>query len=184
MENNPLNDLLPLTPHKRKGNKTKRYQKPQSVKNLESLLLEAKRVKFPSIPPDYLHINPLNDNTANGLTRCIISFVRLMGGQAERISITGRAIDRTKTFTDVTGRTRTIGTMTWIKGNTTKGSADISATIKGQSVKIEVKIGSDRQSAAQMDYQKSIEDAGGLYVIAKDFSSFEHWYNETFEPQP
>jgi hypothetical protein len=41
----------------------------------------------------------------------------------------------------------------WTKGTSTAGSADISATIKGRSVKIEVKIGKDRQSEAQKKYQ-------------------------------
>ncbi|KAF2380358.1 hypothetical protein BSN82_16780, partial [Acinetobacter baylyi] len=55
----------------------------------------------------------------------------------------------------------------WTKGTGTPGSADISATIKGRSVKIEVKYGKDRQSQAQKDYQKAIEKAGGTYIIVK-----------------
>ncbi len=64
----------------------------------------------------------------------------------------------------------------WTKGTSTAGSADISATIKGRSVKIEVKIGKDRQSEAQKRYQEMIERAGGIYIIAKDFDSFVEWY--------
>jgi hypothetical protein len=33
-----------------------------------------------------------------------------------------------------------------------------------------VKIGNDRQSEAQKAYQKSIENSGGVYVIAKDLN--------------
>lgn len=73
------------------------------------------------------------------------------------------------------------GRIVWRKSNTTKGSADISATIAGRSVKIEVKIGPDRQSEAQRRYQAAIERAGGLYFIAKDFTSFVEWYNTNFK---
>ena len=69
----------------------------------------------------------------------------------------------------------------------TKGTADISATIPiyaackiGLSVKIEVKIGKDRQSEDQKKYEKSIINAGGVYYIAKDFNSFYEWYNNNF----
>ena len=75
---------------------------------------------------------------------------------------------------------RVIGSIEWIKGTGTNGSADISATIAGKSVKIEVKILKDRQSEAQKQYQADIEKAGGIYYIAKDFTSFVEWYNLKF----
>ena len=67
--------------------------------------------------------------------------------------------------------------VTWTKGTSTAGSADISATIKGRSVKIEVKYGRDVQSQVQKDYQNKIETAGGIYYIARDFDTFVEWYN-------
>jgi hypothetical protein len=67
--------------------------------------------------------------------------------------------------------------MSWVKSTSTRGSADISATINGRSVKIEVKVGADRQSQAQKVYQEQVEKAGGLYFIAKDFESVVEWYN-------
>jgi hypothetical protein len=45
-------------------------------------------------------------------------------------------------------------------------------------VKIEVKIGRDRQSEAQVEYQRQVEAAGGVYVIAKTFDGFLTWYDE------
>ena len=65
-----------------------------------------------------------------------------------------------------------------LRGTSTAGSADISATIKGRSVKIEVKIGKDRQSEAQKRYQENIEKAGGTYYIAKNFDDFVIFFNE------
>lgn len=91
----------------------------------------------------------------------------------------GRPVDARKTF-DVAGCQRQVGTLRWGKSTSTPGSADISATIAGRSVKIEVKIGLDRQSEAQRRYQATVERAGGLYFIAKDFTSFIEWYSKTF----
>ncbi len=163
-----------------KDTKSPLYSKPDSVKYLENLVFEAKKLKYPTIPVNYLAPEKFRDNTANGLTRCIKSFIQVKGGQCERICTTGRQIDNTKIFTDVLGHQRVIGSLNWIKGNATNGSADISATINGRSVKIEVKIGRDRMSEAQMDYKAEIEAAGGVFYVAMDFTSFLNWYNQMF----
>lgn len=157
----------------------KNYKKSSSLKDLEKLSLELKKVQYPNNP--YPVGDIFRDDTANELTRAIIAYIRLKGGQAERISTTGRPIVQTKSFTDVIGRTRVIGNSYWIKGTGVKGSADLSATIAGRSVKIEVKKGTDRQSQAQKDYQKQVETAFGIYYIAKDFESFVTWFNLIFE---
>jgi len=128
-----------------------------------------------SFPDHCIPIKKYNDNSANALTKCIIDFLTFNGCQAERINTMGKRIDKTKVVEDVMGK-REIGSVSWIKGTGTKGSADISATIKGRSVKIEVKYGKDRQSEYQKQYQESIESAGGVYVIARDFDSWHEWF--------
>lgn len=157
------------------------YMKTKSLALLHELYFENSKQRYPNIPEHGRVKAKYTDKTANGLTKCIIDFIRFKGGQAERISNTGRPIDRRYNYTDVAGVTRSIGSIEWIKGSGTNGTADISATIKGRSVKIEVKIGRDRQSNDQLKYQRQVEDAGGLYVIAKDFESFYKWYNQKFE---
>lgn len=144
-----------------------RYRKPQAVKDLERLAHDHFRTEHPNFPEYAIAPQSYRDDTANGLTRCVVDFIRYNGGQAERINTTGMPEQR--------GRR-----IVWRKSNTTKGSADISATIAERSVKIEIKIGADRQSEAQQRYQAAIERAGGLYVIAKDFTSFVEWYGATF----
>lgn len=131
--------------------------------------------------PDYVPKKTYTDKTANGLTKCITDWLNLNGWQGERISTTGRYIDNSKVVTDILGNTKKIGTGKYIKGTGTNGSADISATIKGRSIKIEVKIGKDRQSEAQKEYQKNIEKAGGIYIIATDFDQFMMWYKSFIE---
>ena len=143
-----------------------------TLKGLSLLKQTIDSVKYPNMPIDYIPLYKYTDKTANGLTRCIIDYLEFNGCQAERISTTGRMVDNTKTFTNVIGITKQIGSKKWIKGSGTKGSADISATINGKSVKIEVKIGKDRQSEHQIKYQQSIEKSGGIYLIAKSFEDF------------
>lgn len=158
-----LDSLTNRPPTRERKPRKAAYNKPASVKRLEQAIGETHR-----------------DDTANGLTRCIVSYIKYKGGQAERVNTTGIPLDTRKTYTDVTGRTRTIGSVQWRRGGGTVGSADISATIKGRSVKIEVKIGRDRQSEAQKRYQRSIEQAGGIYYVARNFTDFLYWYADTF----
>ena len=127
------------------------------------------------MPPEYIVRTKFTDKTANGLTKAIVKWINLNGYQAERISTSGRWVDNSKVVTDVLGNQKKIGSGKYIKGSGTKGSADISATIKGRSIKIEVKM-KDKQSEAQIEYQKAIERAGGIYFIAKDFTSFYEFY--------
>jgi hypothetical protein len=44
-------------------------------------------------------------------------------------------------------------------------------------VKIEVKQ-KDKQSEVQKQYQQSIEKAGGVYMIFRNFDDFIIWYND------
>lgn len=108
----------------------------------------------------------------------MIAIVKAYGGQAERISSMGRMIDNRKEYVDVVGFRRTVGSIGYIPGTGTKGTADISATIKGRSVKIEIKVGRDTQSDVQKEYQADVERAGGVYVIIRTLEQFFGWHDE------
>ena len=150
----------------------------EAVKELHEIAWQEKQKRYAGQP--YLTRPEFKVTTANGLTAAIIAFLRLKGQQAERINSTGRPIDNRQTYTDVLGHRKTIGSIKWIKGTGTRGTADISATIHGRSVKIEVKIGRDFQSDHQKEYQKQVEAAGGIYFIARTFDQFHAWYKTTF----
>ena len=143
----------------------------QNKERLDALKLANDIERHPSFPEAYFVRKKWDDKTANGLTKAITSFIQFNGYQAERINTMGVARENKRTDGKVIG-------VTWTKGTTTAGSADISATIRGRSVKIEVKVGKDRQSDAQKRYQESIERAGGVYLIARDFDSFVEWFDE------
>lgn len=115
----------------------------------------------------------------NQLTREIIRFLQLKGHQAERISVEGRVIAKTRRVNDyLMGGTRIATTYKRVRSSMQRGTADISATIMGKSVKIEIKVGRDRQSEHQRRYQDQIERAGGVYVIIKDMDQFLGWYQD------
>lgn len=152
---------------------------------LTRLYMKDLRASYPTFPTYALPERKYSDTTANGLTKCIKEFLNFTGHQAERINSMGRQIDNTKVVEDVLGRKRTIGSKKYIPGTATNGTADISSVIYGMSVKIEVKIGRDSQSEDQKKYQKSVEDAGGIYLIAKDFDGFIESYRDlVFKHKP
>ena len=153
----------------------------QSIKVLQDLIWQLECIKYPRMPKEYIPKPTYSDKTANGLTKCIIHFVKANGYQAERISNTGRYIDNSKVVTDSMGFQKRIGSGQYIKGTGTNGTADISLTIKGKSIKAEIKIGKDRQSEAQKKYQADIERAGGIYIIVKDFDDFMNFYKKFIE---
>jgi hypothetical protein len=116
------------------------------------------------------------DTTANGLTSCIIDFLKYEGWQAERISVQGQAKARYKVDPYSGKRMGEAIGVEWIKGSMTKGSADISATIKGMSIKIEVKM-KDKQSDVQKKYQADVERAGGKYWLVHSLTEFFKEYD-------
>lgn len=112
---------------------------------------------------------PYSDKTANNLTTAIVDFINnIGGGGASRINSTGMP------------RVGSDGVVRWTKSTTRKGIADIRGTYEGRSLSIEVKIGTDRQSEAQVAEMHRIRQAGGLYFIATDFPSFLSWFLQTF----
>lgn len=133
----------------------------------------------PNLPYPESFVHRYVTNTANGLTRAVIDWIKFNGGQAERISVTGRMVDGTKKVTDVMGHSRIVGSVSYQKSSMTRGSADISATLPpyGRSLKIEIKYGKDRQSDAQKQYEQSISSAGGIYLIVHTFDEFLNWWD-------
>jgi hypothetical protein len=140
-------------------------------------MMQWERKKYPNTAERYLLPDKTNDKDANSLTKCIINYLRANGWQAERINTMGRPVDTRKQVTDVVGMNRTIGSMKWIKGSGTRGSADISSIIRGLPVKIEVKWGRDRQSNDQKAYEADIVAAGGHYWLVRDFDEFIDRYD-------
>jgi hypothetical protein len=92
---------------------------------------------------------------ANGLTAYICNYLNWSGHRATRINVSGRKVQ---------GK--------WIRSTTRKGTADISATIAGKSVMIEIKIGRDKPSEHQLAEQIKERNAGGIYEFVSTVDEF------------
>jgi hypothetical protein len=146
-----------------------------AIEELRIMALEHSRKRSPSMPDAYRVITKYKDNTANGLTTCILDWLHFNGHRADRISSAGRFIEG-ESVTDVVGRVRQMKG-SFIPGQTRKGYADIEATIKplgskyAVPVKIEVKQ-KDKQSDVQKEFQRKEEAAGGIYILVRTFEEF------------
>jgi len=149
----------------------------QNLQLLKALELESMKRKYPNTNESYLGLSKWADNSANSLTQCVTAYITFMGGQAERISSQGQYREGAKipVGTGELAHQRQLPGK-WTPGQSTKGTADISSTIRGRSVKIEIKQ-KDKQSDVQKQYQASIERAGGVYIIVRTFDEFVVWYN-------
>lgn len=131
---------------------------------LKEMKLAADTAKYPSIPDYAIVTRKYNDGNANGLTRCILDFIKLKGGYSVRVNTQGQMRG---------GK--------WTKGTTTPGTPDISAIVNGKAISVEIKVGRDTLSEAQIKQAELIQAAGGLYYVARDFEGFYKWFGENFK---
>ena len=119
--------------------------------------------RTPSVVKDGHYSPPIIPKvvTANGLTRFIENYINWMGWRATRINTTGRVVG---------GK--------YIYGTTRRGTADISATVKGRSIMFEVKIGKDSASVHQLKEQAKERAAGGEYFFVSTPEQFFDYLDE------
>jgi hypothetical protein len=153
-----ISSLLKSIEKPKKVSKKPRYKKPPEVKQLEQDYFEWFYREKQNIPGHARVFNKFRDDTANALTKCIIAYIRTLGGFASRINTTGMYRADIKKFVRTTQR---------------KGLADVRGLINGKSVDIEVKIGKDRMSPEQKQVKSEVEQAGGIYIIARNFAQFK-----------
>jgi len=131
---------------------------PKNLKELSKLANELKAEKHPDVPSFALVKKAFKDATANELTKTIIyDMYWVREGLAYRIN---------------NGATYDTKRQVYRKGVQRKGVPDIIGIINGRFIGIEVKIGRDRQSADQKEVEKEINDAGGVYFIAKSYDDY------------
>lgn len=129
-----------------------------TLSELADLVHAAKCAKFPNVPAKAVPRRTFNDTTANGLTAAILAFLTLQPGCMAYRANSAAVYDQRK--------------KTYRAGTITRGTADIMATVQGQTWAIEVKAGNDRMSAHQQRFKQCIEAAGGLYMVVRSFADF------------
>ena len=100
---------------------------------------------------------PTIDLGANDLTREIIQHIRKLGGWGTRVNVSG-FYDPDKGF--------------WRKGVTDPGTPDVMAVVNGLFIGVEVKTGHDRLRPQQTTTKQAIEQAEGIFLVAKDIAQF------------
>lgn len=140
------------------------YRKPEAVKELQGMANDEARRKHSTMNPEHLAPRIFRDDTANGLTTCITTYLRFKGAFCSRLNNTGIYDKRLNRFRPGTSR---------------KGLPDIIAThpATGKSLMIEVKAGKDRMSDSQKKIQDEQTASGGLFFIARNFTAFKIWFD-------
>lgn len=154
----------------------KQYNDRTALAHLREMHISDSRAKHPNLP---YHTSPIfSASKTNDLTRAVLHFLKLKGHFCEKTGNEGRCIDKRKTYTDVVGNIRTIGSVERIKSSGMNGTSDLKAIIKGRFVAIEIKnnLTHDRQRPGQKHYQQEVEASEGLYVICTSFAQFVNWY--------
>lgn len=120
------------------------------------------KVKYPNVVVDGLYCAPTlpKYKTANGLTKFITNYILWAGWRATRVNTMGRQVG---------GK--------WIPGTTRKGTSDISATIRGRSIMIEIKIGADKASEYQLKEQELERKSGGIFEFISTPEEFFTLYD-------
>lgn len=148
----------------------------------QPLYERAHKLKYPNFPHNAIGKLTITGTSTNKLEKRIVTFIQLHGWNAERIKNTGTA--RIEKIKMPNGYTKS--NVNYTKGTGTNGTADISATINGKSVKIEVKNvrTKDRMSKAQRLYKEQIEMSGGVYFVATEIDEFINWFNSRYKINP
>jgi hypothetical protein len=151
--------MLNLPETKRKQPK-QGYRKPEAVKELERMADADARLQHPTCP----HLAPrtFRDDSANGLTACITTYMRLKGAFSSRLNNTGIFDKRLNRYRPGTSR---------------KGLPDVVCTYKSKSIFVEVKAGRDKMSEYQEKVRQEQTASGGLFFVAHDFTSFKDWFD-------
>lgn len=152
--------MIELPEVKRKRAKVS-YCKPDSVKELERMADAEARRLHPTMP----HLAPrtFRDDSANSLTACITTYLKLKGAFVSRLNNTGIYDKRLKRYRPGTNR---------------KGLPDVVATYKSKSIFIECKHGRDKISEHQERIRQEQERSGGLWFTARSFTDFKTWFDQ------
>jgi len=130
--------------------------------------------KYSHIPEHARPVVKYRDGTANELTKAILAYFELRGWKAFRQASEGRYLPEQK-VKNVLGQQVTVKKGMYIpRSRGAKGSGDISGALPphGTRIEIEIKIGKDRQSDVQKEFQAEIEAMGAIYMIVRTWQDF------------
>lgn len=144
---------------------------------LKELAIELSNIRHANIPEHARPRMKFSDTTANELTSSILAYFHLAKARgvkcrAWRQPSEGRYLPEKWETNSVGHRIQTAKGIFIPRDKNAKGAGDILAICSGKFLSIEVKIGKDRQSDIQSEFQSDIEDSGGKYFIVRNWDSF------------
>lgn len=142
-----------------------------TLRELSTAIVNKKQAKIPEHCRSYKR---LSDGSANDLTTAILAYFDLKGVKAWRQKSEGRYL-RPEYQHNVLGHRIETSKGKFIPGSkASKGIGDIAAILprSGKFLSVEVKFGKDRQSEDQIAFQKSVEESGAIYLLAKNWDGF------------
>lgn len=114
----------------------------------------------------------------------ILKMLRAKGADPVKVQDSGKYIDNSKTVSDILGILRIIGSGEYVKDATVRpGRADVRCFYNGKMYNLEVKVGADRMSEAQINEQQRATLNGEEYVIIKTIDDFLDIYNENWRSE-
>ena len=107
--------------------------------------------------------------SANALTKRIVSHIRNRGHFATRLSSTGVFRDDIKKF---------------VPSQQRAGLPDVMSVVESRACFIEIKVGRDVLSQDQKKSIAELQKAGAAVFVAHDFDSFQTWFTAEFLTPP
>jgi len=150
---------------------------------LRELIINYYREKYPNVPIYAIPVNTFNNlKPEKRELKRIERFTELSKGvKLNIVTNVGKRIDKRVQIGGLFGGGKIVGSVEYHKSTVQNGTADLVGLIQGRFLAVELKRiyknGKDRQSQVQKDYQKEVEDAGGLYWIVTDFNDFYNSFN-------
>lgn len=134
-----------------------------AINKLKEMAFTFKCFRSPNIPRHAMPRPKYGQTTANELTACVRDFLVMRGHHANRVNTQGNYSQKLGKF---------------IHSGSTRGASDLNCIINGLSVQIEIKVGKDKLSEAQIKQRDSVQAAGGIYIVVKNFDDFIDQYCE------
>ena len=137
---------------------------------------------YPGTPLNYFYRNTAHrEYKSRFLESVILKVCNAKGGRARKPADKGRSIDTSRIVINVLGQQKKIGGRVFVKNNDVRvGSADIEWIYNSKVVNWEVKIGSDKQSTAQIAEELRAIKNKELYFLVKTVDEFIEIYLDRF----
>ncbi len=138
------------------------------MKTLESLRRDKYRGHAATTTGYFDHVFAVKQpKTAAQLESLVEEYITLLNGICTNIYGGGRQLVSKTNVTDVLGNKNSITDVKFIPSRVRVGHSDMIASVKGKAYYLEIKLGKDRQSKYQKEFEKYVNDRGAVYVIVK-----------------